>query len=115
LRPLRPVLALLNVDRGVKGEGDMEWRLLLLTGVVYRRPTGGRLCSPGCNEGLDWVGVLEVAGLGLGSFGPVRELGIDLERRSGVERLVFFPGDLARFAESRSQCFQWASWLIKGC
>jgi hypothetical protein len=83
----------------------MEWRLLLF-GAVCIRPRGGWLCGPGCKVGLVWVGVLEVAGRGLGSLGPVRELAADLERRSGVERLALFPGDLARLAESNSQCFQ---------
>ncbi len=32
LRPLRPVLERRKVDRGVRGEGEREWRLLV--GVV---------------------------------------------------------------------------------
>jgi len=54
------------------------------------------------------VFAFEVVGLGLGSLGPARELFSDLERRFGVDVIIFVVGDLARFADSKSQCFQWA-------
>ena len=65
------------------------------------RATGAILCGPSCIAGFDWVGVLEVAGLGL-EF-------LDCEPpevlvRSGVERVILLPGDLALLALSIIQC-----------
>jgi hypothetical protein len=57
-----------------------------------------------------------VAGLGLRSLAPARELFSDLERRFGVEVLFLVlvaAGDLARLADSKSQLFQWARWFKK--
>jgi len=94
-------------ERGVSGDGERDVRLLF--GVVYKRGTAGWLCMPDAKVGRDKDGDLDVAGLGLGSFVPARELLEDFSRRSGVDRLVLFEGDLARLAESKSQCFQWAN------
>lgn len=113
LRPRRPVLDRRKVDRGVNGDGEREWRLLL--GVVYIRAIGGCDWFAGGKAGLAAGGVLEVAGRGLGSFPPALELFVDFWSRSGVDLVILFPGDLARFAESSSQCFQLASWFIKAC
>ncbi len=103
LRPRRPALERRKVERGVRGDGERDCRFVAM-GVVCMRLTAGLLCGPGVRRGLVEVGVLEVAGLGLGSFG-LFELLDDL-RRSGVERVIRFPGDFARLADSRSQCFQ---------
>ena len=103
LRPLRPVLVRRKPDRGVSGEGDNECRLFC---VVRLSPVGGLLCGTGCSVGFDGVAPLEVVGLGLGSFVPVRELPVDLARRSGADLLVALPGDLLRLVEFNSQCFQ---------
>jgi hypothetical protein len=103
LRPRRPVLDLLNVPRGVKGEGERECRLLL--GVVYIREIGGWLVGPGTRRGLNG-GVFDVAGRGLGSLLPLELFG-DFFARSGVDLLNLLPpGDFVRLAESSSQCFQ---------
>ena len=103
LRPLSPVLDRRKPDRGVSGEGDSECRLL---GVEAWSPVGGLLCAIGCSVGFDGVVPLAVAGLGLGSFGPVRELLAGLARRSGADLLALLLGGLFRFAELNSQCFQ---------
>ena len=104
LRPRRPLLARRNVDRGVSGEGDSDVRLL---GVVRSRGGGGA-CDEVAACGLAAF-VFDVVGLGLGSLGPVRELFSDFDRRLGVDAIIFVVGDLARFADSKSQCFQCAS------
>ena len=71
--PRRPVLERRKVERGVKGAGDRECRLLV--GVAYVRFKTGCVCGPGCKVGLG--GVFEVAGRGLGSFVPALELLFD--------------------------------------
>ena len=50
LRPRRPVLDRRKVDRGVNGDGEREWRLLL--GVVYIRAIGGCDWFAGGKAGL---------------------------------------------------------------
>jgi hypothetical protein len=104
LRPLRPVLDRRKPDRGVSGEGDSECRLL---GVEVWSDVGGLFCATGGNVGFDGAGPLAVAGLGLGSFGPLRELLAGLASRSGADLLALLLGDLLfRFVELNSHCFQ---------
>jgi hypothetical protein len=79
------------------------------------RLTGGCVGFPGWRRGRLVGGVFEVAGRGLGSFALFLEPFGDLESKSGVDLVILFAGDLARFAESSNQCFQCANWLMNGC
>jgi hypothetical protein len=103
LRPLSPALDRRKPDRGVSGEGESECRLL---GVEVWRPVGGLLCATGCTVGFDGGGPLAVAGRGLGSLGPVRELLVGFAKRSGADLLALLLGDRFRFPGLKSQCFQ---------
>lgn len=108
LRPRRPLLGRRKADRGVRGEGESDVRLL---GVVFNRCGCGRVeLVFTCGRA---VAIFDVTSLGLGSFGPARELFSDFVRRFGVEVLFLVLGDLARFADSNNQCFQCARWLKK--
>ncbi len=97
----------------MSGDGDREWRFEL---AARTRVTGGVLSLALMMLALEDAGVVLLAvGFRLDSDWPLTELCVDFSRRLDVDRLIRMIGVLARLADSMSQCFQCAKWLMMAC